>query len=396
MIEILKIAVVLLGACPLLAAGPVVEVDSRIYKAGADGVTPLASSIASRLSYVYRATEDNYKFCHHPALIQFRNRLFCVWSHGKVGEDEPGQRLAISTSKNGRQWTGVRGVFAENQIPGAENHVFVAAGFLVWQEKLTLFFTMTPGKNFHPDTALYHTQSDDGHHWSNPTRITDGFFINPPLLLRGGRLLMGGEYVSEEDRETKRAKLIYHEGQSLSSGWSIAKLTEGDITRIGYAEPNFMERKHDVVGFFRNYTGQLLVSRSMDSGQSWEPFTDSGIPDSTARFAVGSLPGGQKYLVGNTLHKKFDRRALVLSVSDDRGESMTRCFIVRNEPTTKRFEGQHKLDGWQYPHGYVWKNKLLIVHSVNKEDVAVSALRLQDLKAPNGKYGKTVYTGIKE
>lgn len=107
---------------------------------------------------------------------------------------------------------------------------------------------------------------------------------------------------------------------------------------------------------------------------------DSGIPDSTARFATGNLPGGQRYLIGNSLHKKFDRRALLISISDDQGASFDRCFILRDEPAVKKFLGQHKMDGWQYPHGYVWKNLLLVVHSVNKEDVAISAVKLKDLQ----------------
>ena len=80
------------------------------------------------------------------------------------------------------------------------------------------------------------------------------------------------------------------------------------------------------------------------------------------------------------MHKKFDRRALLISISDDQGASFDRCFILRDEPAVKRFDGQHKMDGWQYPYGYVWKNQLLVVHSVNKEDVAISAVKLRDLR----------------
>ena len=258
--------------------------------------------------------------------------------------------------------------------------MFVASGFLVWQEKLVAFYTITPGKNFHEDTALYFSESSDGKVWSDPHRITSGFYINPPVVLSNRRLMMGGEYVSERERKQMRSKLIYHDGGSLATGWTVTKIDEGDLTRIGYAEPNFIQREHDVLGLFRNYTGRLLVSRSTDLGQNWSALMDSGIPDSTARFATGNLPGGQRYLIGNSLHKKFDRRALIVSVSSNGGKSFENCWILRDEPANKRFEGQHKMDGWQYPHGYVWKELLLVVHSVNKEDVAISAVKLADLQ----------------
>ena len=53
--------------------------------------------------------------------------------------------------------------------------------------------------------------------------------------------------------------------------------------------------------------------------------------------------------------------------------------MLRDEPAEKRFDGQHKMNGWQYPHGYLWKNKFFVVHSVNKEDVALSVLKLKTL-----------------
>ena len=369
----------LLSVSVLPAAEPVFGLADSLYRVGADQVTPDVRKLPSRLDYVYRASEDNYKFCHHPCLIEFKGMLYCVWSNGKVGEDEPGQRLALATSREAQHWSAAKPLFSKDQSKAYEAHVFVASGLLVWDKKLIVFYTITPGRNFHENTALYFSESTDGKAFSDPVRITDGFFINPPVVLCNGRLVMGGEYVSAGDRESKRSKLIYHDGVSLATGWTESSLDEGDISRIGYAEPNFIERPHDVVGFFRNYTGQLLVSRSRDSGKSWDPLSDSGIPDSTARFATGSLPGGQRYVIGNTLHKKFDRRALLISLSSDQGQSFDRCFVLRDEPAMKRFEGQHKLDGWQYPHGIVWNKKLLVVHSVNKEDVAISTIKLRDL-----------------
>ncbi|MAT11937.1 MAG: hypothetical protein CMM02_13130 [Rhodopirellula sp.] len=359
---------------------PIVEFPPSMYQAGSDGVTPAVNKLPSRLDYVYRAREGKYKFCHHPCLIEFKGLLYCAWSNGEIGEDEPGQRLVISSSGDARNWTEARTLLAEQQVKTYEKCVFVASGFLVWQEKLVAFYTITPGKNFHEDTALYFSESSDGKVWSDPHRITSGFYINPPVVLSNRRLMMGGEYVSERERKQMRSKLIYHDGGSLATGWTVTKIDEGDLTRIGYAEPNFIQREHDVLGLFRNYTGRLLVSRSTDLGQNWSALMDSGIPDSTARFATGNLPGGQRYLIGNSLHKKFDRRALIVSVSSNGGKSFENCWILRDEPANKRFEGQHKMDGWQYPHGYVWKELLLVVHSVNKEDVAISAVKLEDLQ----------------
>ncbi|MBA61103.1 MAG: hypothetical protein CMJ76_01945 [Planctomycetaceae bacterium] len=379
--NLMIVIMALIGLGEWADAEPVVKIPSTLYQAGADEITPAVRKIPSQLDYVYRAAADKYKFCHHPCLIEFKEQLYCVWSNGKIGEDEPGQRLAMATSRDAQNWTAARPLFSTEQLAKYEHCVFVASGLMVRQDKLVVFYTITPGENFAADTALYFSQSFDGKVWSDPQRITAGFFINPPVILSGGRLMMGGEYVSQADRKNKRSKLIYHDGDCLATGWTETKIDEGDFTRIGYAEPNFIERDHDVLGFFRNYTGRLLVSRSTDRGQNWSPLSESAIPDSTARFATGNLSGDRRYLIGNSLHKKFDRRALLISISDDQGASFDRCFILRDEPAAKRFPGQHKMDGWQYPHGCLWKNQLLVVHSVNKEDVAISAVKLSDLQA---------------
>ena len=36
------------------------------------------------------------------------------------------------------------------------------------------------------------------------------------------------------------------------------------------------------------------------------------------------------------------------------GELFDWAWIRRGEPTTQRFEGKSKLDGWQYPSSVVW------------------------------------------
>ena len=56
-----------------------------------------------------------------------------------------------------------------------------------------------------------------------------------------------------------------------------------------------------------------------------------------------------------------------------------RAYLVRSEPTTRRFDGKYKLDGWQYPHACVWKDALFIAYSINKEDLGVTRISLDDL-----------------
>lgn len=56
-----------------------------------------------------------------------------------------------------------------------------------------------------------------------------------------------------------------------------------------------------------------------------------------------------------------------------------RAYAIRAEPTTMRFNGKNKCNGWQYPAVVAWKDHLYIAYSVNKEDEAVTRIALSEL-----------------
>lgn len=348
-----------------------IAVDPGLFKYG-DGSAPSLATVRGEHFKVYKASVDTYKFCHHPCLVDFRGKLYAMWSNGKVDEDAPGQRLLLSDTPDGNRWCKPRPLFA-----GGEDKIFVAAGLSVVSEKLIAWFTITGGANFNPDTALYFSESADGIEWSEPTRVTSGFFINPPIRMHDGRWILGGEY-TDPHRDKKRMKIIVSKALLDPESWHEVDIPIEDLSVIGYAEPNFIARKNDTVALLRNYSGKLYASRS-DNGEIWTEAEQTAIPDSTARFATGQLPSGVHYLINNATNAKFDRSALVLTLSKD-GSKLSRGFLLRSEPTKMRFEGKHKLDGWQYPHAYVWGDYLYVIYSVNKEDVMVTRIPLKRLE----------------
>ncbi len=164
------------------------------------------------------------------------------------------------------------------------------------------------------------------------------------------------------------------------SGWQEAKINFTDLKVIGYAEPNMFQREDGtVVSLLRNSSSFLYAATSRDQGRSWSTPMQTNFPDSTARFALGKLPDGTIYLINNPGPKSFVRQLLAISTSRD-GQEFDRSWIIRNEPTTMRFPGKNKLDGWQYPHAMVWKSYLYVIYSINKEDVAVTRISLNQFK----------------
>ena len=61
------------------------------------------------------------------------------------------------------------------------------------------------------------------------------------------------------------------------------------------------------------------------------------------------------------------------------GVTFDRAWVIRSEPTSLRFSGKHKIDGWQYPHALVWKDDLYVAYSINKEDLGITRIALREL-----------------
>jgi hypothetical protein len=255
----------------------------------------------------------------------------------------------------------------------------VAAGFHVAADQLVAYYTATGGQNFHPDTALMARTSRDGQTWNAPHRIASGFFIEGPRQLDSGRLLLAGEQVGEA-RQTQRMQFLYTDDRNGLTKWQAASIDPADLKVYGYTEPSFYSRRDGtIVATLRNYSGYLHASVSTDNGQTWGTPTQTDFPDSTARTSAGNLPDGTAYIINNAMPKQFDRSLLTMALSQD-GIRFDRASLVRGEPTKRRYDGKHKLDGWQYPHALVWKKTLYVAYSINKEDIGLTRIALKDLR----------------
>jgi hypothetical protein len=323
---------------------------------------------------LYHAEKGDHQFCHHPSLVRFKGRFYCSWSNGVVGEDELGQRILISSSTDGLKWSTPRPLAIDPAGRGA----CVAAGFLATESRLTAFYTVTGGSNFHADTAVWAKTSTDAKEWSQPQRVQSGFFIEGPKRLAGGRLLLSGEQVGNT-RRTKRMRLLYSDQPDGLDGWKEAQVEPGNLTTFGYTEPNPVRRSSGKpIMLFRNYSGFLYGSLGRENGARWSDPVQTKFPDSTARFSTGQLPDGTTWLINNPGPKKFGRALLTIALSTDRSV-FDRAFIVRGEPTQMRYEGKSKVNGWQYPHAIVHHGSLFVAYSINKEDVGLTKIDLKDL-----------------
>jgi hypothetical protein len=336
------------------------------------------NSISGEHTLLYQALNHEYRFCHHPSLSVFHGRLFCCWSNGLTGEDEPRQRIMISSTVDGQSWSEPT-VLAISDEPKA---ALVASGFHVTDDALVCYFSTTYGDNFHEDVYLNSISSSDGRSWTDPVRITSGFFIEGPRELANGRLLLGGEYVGKRRlEEGLRMRLLYSDEADGLSGWQEAIVTPDNPDDFQYTEPNVAIRPDGVpVIGFRSQTGHLFASTTDDNGATWSSPRKTNFPDSTSRFFLRTLLGGTTMMINNPSATQYDRSVLALSTSGD-GITFNRSVALRSDPATQAFGGDRKVDGWQYPNALVWNEMLIVAYSINKEDIAVTRIPVDSLQA---------------
>lgn len=371
-------SVLVVVAIPVFVGGASADDKSITVKPGlfdlSDSKTLGLSTVSGRHVLLYHAEKGDHQFCHHPSLVRFKNQFHCIWSNGVVGEDELGQRILMSSSPDGLKWSKPTPLAVDPSNRGA----CVAVGFLATASRLTAFYTVTGGSNFHPDTAVWAKTSTDARSWSKPRRITSGFFIEGPKRIAGGRLLLSGEHVGEA-RGTKRMRLLYSDEADGLAGWKEAKIAPGILKTFGYTEPNPVRRTDGtLVMLFRNYSGFLYGSVSRNDGSGWTDPVKTNFPDSTARFATGRLPDGTTWIINNPGPKRLDRSLLTIALSRD-GAVFDRAFIIRGEPTRMRYKGKSKLDGWQYPNALAHDGYLFVAYSINKEDVGLTRIDVKHL-----------------
>lgn len=332
-------------------------------------------------SLIYRATPESYQFCHHPNVAVWRGKLFLMWSNGITHEDYNGQRILWATTDDGHTWS--KPAVLTEDPDGAGPLACVAAGWHATEQTLIAYYTAIVEKRPGTDerNRLYCLTSRDGQTWSERRALAHGFFIEGPRQIAGGRLLMNGQ------RSNQQPRLRFSDALDGIRGWQDGRIPEIQGV-FSFPEPSwFTRRDGSLVMTFRTKSGDptIYASVSRDRGSSWSQPRKTHFPDATARSFAGTLPDGQAFLISNpntvpsVTHPSIGRRnPLTISLSAD-GRLFDRAYIIRGPPTSMRFKGINKANGWQYPSAVAWQKHLYVAYSINKEDLGVTRIALGDL-----------------
>lgn len=331
--------------------------------------------------------ESDWTYSHHPHITFFGGRFRAIWSNGHKDEDAPGQRVLLSTSPNGIDWTEPVQLAAPSSGPDGRERVLTAAGFHQHAGALVAYFgDYGPNKE---GTRLWAVATTDGERWSAPMDM--GVPVCPnhgPQPTATGRLIICGNI-----------SFPYTDDPSGLAGWTMSGIYPPDMAgtsddpeafwpvaqRRGWptalCEGAFYQTDDGVLHMLLRSTGpgfrhRLWATESTDDGATWSEPTETEFSDDDAKFHLGRLPDGRFYYVGNPV--AGNRWPLVLSLSQD-GISFNRHYVIGAGRYPMRREGRWKGGEYGYPHSILHEDSLFVIVSRQKEGIEVIQVPIKEL-----------------
>lgn len=339
-------------------------------------------------SMVYQP-DSTWTYSHHASITHIKNKFVAIWSNGLVGEDQTGQRILFSTSKDFYHWTKPRVLANPSKYNGDTLNVLTAAGFHQFSDTLVAYYgEYSPHKT---NTHLWAKISTDGEHWSK--KINMHVPVNPnhgPEKIKNGRLIISGNFTfpyTDDYRGLSGWKMssfypdsLYQQDNPATFYTPAAKsglppLCEGSFFQTDDCTIHMLLR---VTG--NGWKGRLWLTESKDNGVHWSFPVETGFTDNDSKFHFGRLPDRRFYYVGipDTLHH-YARTPLVISVSKD-GKLFGENYIIADKPYTLKKKGLYKDGQYGYPHTIIYSGYMYVIISRQKEAIEVIRFSVSSIK----------------
>lgn len=337
-----------------------------------------------KISYfsVFKAVEGKAQYNHGAVLFSFKGKLFIQWQSSIQDEDAEETQVLFSSSKDGKKWQP-----AKTLVAARPDAIITNGGW--WSDGKTLiaYINVWP-KNMNPKGGyVEYISSRDGIKWSSPQKVLqkDGSPVNG-IIEQDLKALANGRIVTAVHTQPGLIAKPYYTDDPLGvSGW-----VQGEMKNLSHEpgisrelEPSlFINKNKQLTMVFRDQGSsfKLLASVSKDQAQSWSEPQLTNMPDSRAKQSAGNFPNGRAFLINNPSGSK-QRTPLTLTISND-GYVFDQSYLLKDESQlpVMLFAGKYKRVGYSYPKSIIWKNALWISYAVNKEDIEVTSVPLNQFK----------------
>jgi len=164
------------------------------------------------------------------------------------------------------------------------------------------------------------------------------------------------------------------DSEGFHKGCDYREARLGD--EIHYCEGSFYQTEDSVIHMMlRTDRDYLAVTESFDDGETWSEPQLTDYTDCQARFHFGRLPDGRYYGL-SCPDPEGGRTPLVLATSED-GVEFDSHYVLGDEPSEgPRIPGHHKGGRYGYPYSHVLGERVYVIYSIEKEDIALRQFEL--------------------
>ncbi len=266
---------------------------------------------------------DELNYNHGSSVAWFKDRWFCLWNANTVRcEGKPGQRIYMSTSRDGRTWSRFEAAFdnpqrSEDVVPCRwgvqwQPNLVVVGGELwaLWSQLSKDRYygcyvsrLREPGGKWRNERLAWDGRPDpmiDGQRWrvlplANPVQLRSGRVLAPATLI-GRRAADAPDSVKGWKGLEKRSSVLYTDDRGKT--WRVAPGAAIPGKSWAQWEPTVCEPGGGAVMMFaRNAAGgdrpqdALVGSVSRDAGATWTPHARVPLYTAISRMHVRSWRG---------------------------------------------------------------------------------------------------------
>ncbi|KAF1973959.1 hypothetical protein BU23DRAFT_553634 [Bimuria novae-zelandiae CBS 107.79] len=374
---------------------------------------------------VYKGTEFNRTYAHHPELHYDGSRTFLQYSTSPIDEDATGQEAWLSTSTDGGfTWSKGYSILPAALLP---NQTSVAnysywCDNRIWQRALHPTAWVPIGN----DTLYAVSQTTLRYCWGDDAKGTKAAGRIARRISKVGQPVGDPCWTSQNNwtsvvrfnetiygaygmKHCQHAAQIeaYLKKPSRVPAWGTwlyqTKLFAADDTHdmqepthavwFGNKWSGYWER------FWRDISGSDIISNavwvertSSRNGSDWYPRVEqqygnrifrTNIPDVGSKQHLGLLPNGDRYIVHNPRNNtERIRQPLTIATSRGGNGTYTGIGVLRTNASTLIAPDTRKLKRlmFSYPTAIMVDGKLVVAYSENKENIWVSVVDPKDLR----------------
>ncbi len=271
--------------------------------------------------------DDNFKFLHEAAIIEYHNVLYASWYHSVEQELHGYTPICGKRSfDGGESWSDLE-IICEDK---SEKILYCPPVYGICDDTLYMLVNqMVAPDHIHSlDLYVLNTVTDKFELlWSRPVP----FKLNTNVVfLPNGKLMLPGR-TGELDGFPNTPAVLVSDSGKIDAEWRLVKIAENgnlsDGTKFIHPEISVICAEDVLYMFCRNDRRKVpSVYVSRDFGETWSDICSHNVPCIPSKIYCGSLKDKRHYMICNT--DKFDRSKLAVYFSDDEKLIFTKKLVL--------------------------------------------------------------------